>query len=461
MADATPIARLHAARALLPGGWARNVAVDIARDGTIVAVTADVAADGAERVDALVAAMPNVHSHAFQRGVAGRTGHAGASGEDTFWTWRQAMYAFLEALDPDGMEAIAAQAYVEMAKAGYGTVAEFHYVHHDAAGRRYADPAELSARVLAAATRAGMPITLLPVYYAHGGFAAAPPSAAQRRFVTNVDEFSRLLESLAPAARESGVVIGVAPHSLRAVTAGELDQVVAASPPGAPVHIHVAEQTREVEECVAWSGKRPVEWLLERGVDARWCLVHATHMVERETKALAASRAVAGIAPTTEADLGDGTFPGVAYTGVGGRWGVGSDSNAIVDPFAELRQLEYSQRLFWHRRNLMHHGSDASIGTAMWLAACAGGAQACGRRTGAIAPGAHADLVVLDTGDAALEGHEAATLLDAAIFGPCRAPVRHAMLGGRWVVRDGRHRDEDAVRSAFAGAMKRARRAAS
>ena len=461
MADATRSTRLHASRALLPGGWARDVAVDVGRDGTIEAVTQDVAADGEERVDALVPAMPNVHSHAFQRGVAGRTGHAGASGEDSFWTWRQAMYEFLEALDPDGMEAIAAQVYVEMAKAGYGTVAEFHYVHHDAAGRRYADPAELSGRVLAAATRAGMPITLLPVYYAHGGFAAAPPSAAQRRFVTTVDEFARLLGAIAPLARAAGAVVGVAPHSLRAVTREELDGVVAAAPPGSPVHIHVAEQTREVEECVAWSGKRPVEWLLERGVDARWCLVHATHMVERETRALAASRAVAGIAPTTEADLGDGTFPGVAYTGAAGRWGIGSDSNAIVDPFAELRQLEYSQRLFWHRRNLMHHGSDASIGTAMWLAACAGGAQACGRRTGAIVAGAAADLVVLNTDDVALAGHDDATLLDAAIFGPCRAPVRHAMLAGRWVVRDGRHRDEEAVRSAFTGAMKRAGRTAS
>ena len=456
MAERASATRLHASRALLPQGWARDVGVDIAGDGTIVAVTAGAAANGAERVDALVPAMPNVHSHAFQRGVAGRTGHSGASGEDSFWTWRQAMYEFLERLDPEGMEAIAAQVYVEMAKAGYGTVAEFHYVHHDPGGRRYADPVELSTRVLAAASHAGLPITLLPVYYAHGGFNAAPPSAAQRRFVTTTDEFARLLDGIVPLARAAGAVVGVAPHSLRAVTPEELDRVVDASPPRSPVHIHIAEQTREVEECVAWSGKRPVEWLLARGrVDARWCLVHATHMAERETKALASSLAVAGIAPTTEADLGDGTFPGVAYTGANGRWGVGSDSNAIVDPFAELRQLEYSQRLFWRRRNLMHHGSDASIGTAMWLAACAGGAQACARRTGAIEAGAFADLLALDTRDPALAGHDGDTLLDAAIFGPCRAPVRHAMLAGRWVVRDGRHRDEDAVREAFLRAMRR------
>ncbi|MEO8487470.1 MAG: formimidoylglutamate deiminase [Betaproteobacteria bacterium] len=444
-------ARLHARLALLPSGWARDVVVEVDRDGGIASVTAGAAQDRAEDVGGpLVPAMPNVHSHAFQRGVAGRTGHAGASGEDSFWTWRHAMYAFLERLDPDGFEAIAAQVYVEMAKAGYGAVAEFHYVHHDPAGRRYADVAEMSKRVLSAAHRVGLPMTLLPVFYAHGGFNGAPPSAAQRRFVTDADAFARLVEAIAPNARANGAVLGIAPHSLRAVTPEELERVVAASPAMQPVHIHIAEQTREVEECVAWSGKRPVEWLLARcDVDSRWCLVHATHMAEREIHALAASGASAGIAPTTEADLGDGTFPGVAFSGAGGRWGVGSDSNAIVDPFAELRQLEYSQRLFWRRRNLMHQGSDAPVGTAMWLAAAAGGAQACGRRTGAIRAGAAADLVVLDGDEPALAGHAGDTLLDAAIFGPCRKPVRHSMLGGRWVVRDGHHPDEEAVLSAF------------
>jgi formimidoylglutamate deiminase len=299
-------------------------------------------------------------------------------------------------------------------------------------------------------------MTLLPVFYAHGGFNAAPPSPAQRRFTTTTDEFARLVADIAPLARDRGGVVGIAPHSLRAVTPDELERVVAAAPSNAPIHIHIAEQSREVEECVAWSGRRPVEWLLAHGeVNARWCLVHATHMAERETRALAASRAVAGLAPTTEADLGDGTFPGVAYSGAGGHWGVGSDSNAVVDPFAELRQLEYSQRLFWRRRNLMHHGSDTSVGTAMWLAAAAGGAQACGRRTGAIVAGHAADLVVLDGDDPALAGHAGPTLLDAAIFGPCREPVRHSMLRGRWVVRDGRHHDEEAVLAAFRRTMAR------
>ncbi len=449
--------RLHAEWALLPSGWARDVAVAIGDDGVIESVAPASPREGAEAAGGpLVPAMPNLHSHAFQRAVAGRTGHAGTSGEDSFWSWRQAMYAFLERLDPDAFEAIAAQTYVEMAKAGYGAVAEFHYVHHDPAGHPYADRAEMARRILAAARTGGVPLTLLPVYYAHGGFDGEPPSPAQRRFVMSTDEFAALGESLRSDARAQSAVLGVAPHSLRAVTPAELGRVLAAAPQGAPVHIHVAEQTREVEQCVAWSGRRPVEWLIEhQGVDARWCLVHATHMVEREVHALAASGAVAGLAPTTEADLGDGTFAGVAYATAGGRWGVGSDSNAIVDPFAELRQLEYSQRLFWRRRNLMDHGGDASIGTAMWLAAARAGAQACGRPTGAIETGAHADLVVLDGDDPALVGHPGVTALDAAIFGPCRRPVRHAMLAGRWVVRDGRHRDEEAVLDGYRRAIAR------
>lgn len=448
--------RIHAPRALLPGGWARDVTVSVDVVGAIVAVEPGTSRNAAEDAGGiLVPAMPNVHSHSFQRGVAGRTGRASAGGEDSFWTWRQVMYAFLDRLDPDGFEAIAAQGYVEMAKAGYGAVAEFHYVHHDAAGRSYADRSEMSKRALAAARTAGTPLTLLPVYYAHGGFGAEPPSQAQRRFVMSTEAFAALVESIEPIARAQRAIVGVAPHSLRAVTPAELARVVEAAPPHCPIHIHVAEQAREVEASLAWSGRRPVEWLLDHcAVDRRWCLVHATHMEAHETRALAASGAVAGLAPTTEADLGDGTFPGVDYAAAGGRWGVGSDSNAIVDPFAELRQLEYSQRLATGRRNLMQEGAAGSIGASMWLAAAKGGARACGRRTGELAVGADADLVVLDPDDPALAGH-GDTVLDAAIFGPCRAPVRHAMLGGRWVVRDGRHHDEDAVLERYRAAMAR------
>lgn len=448
--------RLHAPWALLPDGFARDVVVALGDGGAIANVSTGVARGDAEAAGGvLVPAMPNLHSHAFQRGVAGRTGRPGASDNDSFWTWRHAMYAFLDRLDAEDFEAIAAQVYVEMAKAGYGAVAEFHYVHHDAGGRPYADRAEMSRRVLEAARTAGVPLTLLPVYYAHGGFGAAPHSPAQRRFVMTVDAYASLIETLVPSCRAQGAVLGVAPHSLRAVTPDELRRVVATAPLDSPVHIHVAEQTAEVRDCLAWSGQRPVEWLLgHASVNERWCLVHATHMVDDETRALAASGAVAGLALTTEADLGDGTFPGIRYADAGGTWGVGSDSNTIVDPFAELRQFEYSQRLAHQRRNLMRHGAGGSVGASMWLAAARGGARACGRRTGAIEAGAAADFLVLDTDDPALAGH-GDTILDAAIFGPCRAPVRHTMLGGRWVVRDGRHHHEESVSSRFRAAMSR------
>ncbi|MFO1284539.1 MAG: formimidoylglutamate deiminase [Burkholderiales bacterium] len=447
--------RLHASWALLPTGWERDVAIAIAADGRIEALDIGVARGASEDAGGpVIPAMPNVHSHAFQRAVAGRTGHAGASCEDSFWTWRQSMYRFIDRLDPDAFEAIAAQAYVEMLKSGYGAVAEFHYLHRDPKGRRYANPAEMSERVLRAARDCGIGLTLLPVYYAHGGFGRTPPSPEQRRMLTTTDEFSALVAGLAPQARDAGAVLGVAPHSLRATTPEEIDAVLAVAPSPGPVHIHVAEQTREVEECVAWSGKRPVEWLLERHPpDERWCYVHATHMTEAETRALAGSGAVAGLAPTTEADLGDGTFPAVLYTSIDGRWGVGSDSNAIVDPFVELRQLEYSQRLVWRRRNLLHHGSNDGIGTSLWLAAAAGGARACAIATGAIEPGCRADLVVLDASDPGLCGHGTATLLDAAIFGPSRAPVRHVMVAGAWRVRDGRHPREESVLARFRDAV--------
>ncbi len=446
--------------ALLPSGWARDVAVEVDAAGMIVGVEADVDADVAvagTRLDgAVVPAMPNLHSHAFQRALAGRTGLVAPGHDDSFWTWRQAMYAFLDRVDADAFEAIAAQAYVEMVKAGYCAVAEFHYVHHDPAGRPYADAAELAWRVVAAARSAGIALTLLPVFYAHAGFGGSAATAGQRRFVHNVFTFARLVDRLKAGSEEHGYVLGVAPHSLRAVTPPELAEVVAMAPPGAPVHIHAAEQTREVDDCFAWSGMRPVEWLLSKAhVDARWCLIHATHMTERETAGLAGSGAVAGLALTTEADLGDGTFPGKAYLGAGGRFGIGSDSNTMISPFAELRQFEWSQRLRARHRNVLGEPGPVTIGTTLWQRAATGGAQAVGRATGAIAPGHRADLVVLDMADPALVEQPFDNLLDAAVFGPAARPVRDVLIAGAMVVKDGRHRDEEAVFARYRAAMAR------
>jgi formimidoylglutamate deiminase len=447
---------LHAPAALLDDGWRRDVAIDVGDDGRIARVDHGVAKKGEPLQGPVVPAMPNLHSQAFQRASAGRTGTPTPSRDDSFWTWRQTMYATVERLDADALEAIAAQAFVEMAKAGYSSVAEFHYVHHDQHGKAYTDPAELAWRVVGAAATAGIALTLLPVFYGHGGLGGAACLPAQRRFANTVHAFERLCAALARKATEHGYVLGVAPHSLRAVTPDELAKVVQCAPPGAPIHIHVAEQTREVDDFLRLSGERPVEWLLAHAnVDRRWCAVHATHMTAQEVQGLAASGAVAGLAPCTEADLGDGIFEGEAFLRAGGRFGVGSDSNTTIDPFAELRQLEWSQRLALRRRNVLVAASDAPVGEALWRTAAQGGAQALGIAAGRIAPGMRADLVVLDPEDPALVEQPLATLLDAAIFGPCRRPVRDVVIGGRFVVRDGRHAREHDVLRRFRAALSR------
>jgi formimidoylglutamate deiminase len=445
--------KLHAADALLPGGWQRDVLIEIDAGGTIASVEANARARDAEHATGpVIPGMPNLHSHAFQRAIAGRTGRAGEDG-GSFWTWRQAMYAFLDRVDADAFEAIAAQAYVEMLKAGYTAVAEFHYVHHDPRGRPYADPAELARRVVAAAAGAGIGFTLLPVFYAHAGFGGAAPTSGQRRFVHTLDSYARLVATLASDAVAHGYTLGVAPHSLRAVAPEELRAVAALAPRDGPIHIHAAEQAQEVADAIAWSGARPVEWLLDNAsVDARWCIVHATHLAAEETRRLAASGAVAGLAPTTEADLGDGTFAARAYVDAGGTWGVGSDSNTVIDPFAELRQLEWSQRLLRLERNVLAEGG-IPVGQALYACAARGGARALAQPVGAIAPGRRADLVVLDGDDPALAEQPADALLDAAIFGPCRRPVRDVMVAGRWAVRDGRHPREAEVFARYRAAI--------
>jgi formimidoylglutamate deiminase len=455
--EGTPV-KLFAADALTPRGWLRDVAIDIDAGGTIVRVEEGGRRDGADVVAGpLLPGMPNLHSHAFQRVIAGRTGHSSVSG-DSFWTWRQAMYAFLDRIDADAFEAIAAQAYVEMLKAGYTAVAEFHYVHHDPQGKPYADPAELAHRIVAAADATGIALTLLPVFYAHADFGGAPPTEGQRRFVHTVDSYAGIVATLAREAnrpRAAGWNLGIAPHSLRAVTPDELSAIVSLLPRGTPIHIHAAEQQKEVAACLAWSGARPIEWLLEHAeVDARWCVVHATHMTPEETRRLAGSGAVAGLAPTTEADLGDGTFAARAYLGAQGAFGIGSDSNTCIDPFAELRQLEWSQRLSLQARNVLAT-ADAPVGQALYAAAARGGSRALGRPTGAIAAGCRADFVVLDADDPALAVQPVDAMVDAAIFGPCRAPVRDVMVGGRWVVRDGRHPHEDAVLARYRACLAR------
>ena len=445
--------KLFAESALLPEGWRRGVRLEVAADGSLAEVTAGVEVGaGAEGATPLAGpvlpGMPNLHSHAFQRAMAGLAERAGPA-EDSFWTWRAVMYGFLERLDPAQIEAIAAQLYVEMLEAGYTAVGEFHYLHHDPRGQPYDDLAETSRRVIAAAARTGIGITQLPVLYRHGDFGGAEPGAAQRRFLNDPERLLRLIEALAATHRDDPQVrVGAAPHSLRAVTETELAALLrrlAEIDGAAPIHLHIAEQQKEVQDCIAWCGQRPVEWLLDRfEVDARWCLVHATHVTEEETRRLAQSGAVAGVCPTTEANLGDGVFPAQAFLDAGGRLGIGSDSHVSVSPVEELRWLEYAQRLTARARNLLARDG-ASLGGSLYRWALAGGAQALGRPIGRLAPGCRADLVVLDPEAPALVGKAEDRLLDALVFAGNVNPVRDVMVGGRWLVERGRHHGRDAI----------------
>ncbi|WP_258223993.1 formimidoylglutamate deiminase, partial [Stenotrophomonas sp. HMWF003] len=360
---ATPAATLvfHATHALLPQGWARDVRI-VCADGRLSEVNAGVPAQPGDTT--LAIALPglgNLHSHAFQRGMAGLTEIGGQSG-DSFWSWRELMYRFLAHLQPDAVQAIAEQAYVEMLESGFTRVGEFHYLHHAADGTPYANRAEMAERIAAAAQGSGIGLTLLPVFYAHADFGGAAPNPAQRRLIHDVDGFAALLQGCTRAL--SGLddaVLGIAPHSLRAVTGEELNALLPLTT--GPVHIHIAEQTREVEACVAWSGLRPVRWLYEHAaVDERWCLVHATHVDDDEVQRMLASRAVVGLCPITEANLGDGLFPMQAFARAGGRFGVGSDSNVLIDAAEELRLLEYGQRLQLRGRNVLAPGDGQSSG---------------------------------------------------------------------------------------------------
>ncbi len=457
------ITRLFAAEALLPEGWRKDVRIDI-EAGLIKSVASGASPQGAERVGGpLIPGMSNVHSHAFQRAMAGLTERSGPGG-DNFWAWRELMYRFLERITPEDNEIIATQLYIEMLKAGYTSVAEFHYLHHDEKGQPYANAAEMAERIMAAADTTRIGLTLLPVFYAHATFCGIPPNPSQKRFIHDVDGFNALVENVSGhqnTRKYHGTLrrVGVAPHSLRAVAPAELKLIVAhldGIDATAPIHIHAAEQLKEVNDCLMWSHKRPVAWLLDNmAPNDRWCLVHATHLDDDETFRLAKSGAVAGLCPTTEANLGDGIFNAPDYFLQNGRWAVGGDSHVGVDPFRELAVIEYAQRLKSARRNILNTPGVASIGGGLYRQALAGGAQALGQQVGVIASGCRADLVVLNGDDVALAEHEGDALLDAAIFGPSRRPVRDVMARGAWVVREGHHAHEQPALLQYRAALKR------
>ena len=451
---------IFAKLALLPEGWRRDVRIAV-EDGRISAVLAGAAPlAGDVRAQALLPALSNLHSHAFQRAMAGMTERRAAGGGDSFWTWRSVMYRFLERLTPEDVEAVAALVFLEMQEAGFAAVGEFHYLHHRPGGEPYAALAEMSARIMAAAAATGIGLTHLPVLYSQGGAGAQPLSGGQLRFGNDVDRFARLLESAREAARAlpADARVGIAPHSLRATTPADLARVLRLGA-GGPVHIHVAEQPREVAEISAWLGARPVEWLLANApVGPDWCAIHATHMTPAETAGLAATGAVAGLCPITEANLGDGPFDGPGWLAAGGAYGLGSDSNVRISLVEELRTLEYSQRLRDLSRNVLLTG-EGSVGESLYLGAAAGGAQALGRAAGRIAPGLWADLVALDLDHPALCALAPGQILDGLAFAAPDGAVTDLWSAGRHQVRGGRHIRRDAILAGWRKTVARLRAA--
>ncbi len=451
---AMTVETVHAQHALTERGWEDDVLVTL--EGGRIRSLQRGPDTGAEKAAILLPAPANLHSHAFQRAMSGLCERKSEASRDSFWTWRRFMYRFLDRLEPKDVEAIAAFAMMEMAEAGFASVAEFHYLHHLPGGKPYANPAEMCDRIAAAARTTGLGLTLLPVLYQHGGCDRRPLAAGQLRFGSDIDGFARLFGAAesALATLPDDCRIGVAAHSLRAVDRAGLD-AAAMLAPGSPVHMHLAEQAAEVEEVVACLGARPGEWLFDNAeVDGRWCLIHCTQLERHELARLAGSGAVAGLCPVTEASLGDGIFDGAAFRGECGRFGVGTDSNIRVSLSEELRALEYSQRLRDRSRAVLADPGQ-SCGRAIFDAVVEGGCRAAGRGSGAIAPGRVADLVALEGGAVDLAARSGDRYLDAFAFSGDNRMVRDLWSAGRHIVREGRHVAHDAVRDAYLACLRR------
>lgn len=440
-----------APRVLLATGWAHNVRLEVDDVGMLTAITPDATPDGSIPLSGpVVPGMPNLHSHAFQRVMAGLAEVAGDP-QDSFWTWRDLMYRMVQRLTPQQVGVIARQLYIEMLKGGYTQVAEFHYLHNDISGKPYADRGEMTAHLSAAAGDMGIGLTLLPVLYSYAGFGGQPAQAGQKRFIQDADSY---LEQQAIIGRQiNGKPLqnkGLCFHSLRAVTPEQMEQVLRASDPTLPVHIHIAEQQKEVNDCLNWSGQRPISWLYDHlDVDARWCLIHATHADASEVTKMAHSGAVAGLCPTTEANLGDGIFPGVDYLAQEGRWGIGSDSHVSLNVVEELRWLEYGQRLRDQRRNRLVAAGQTRVGDVLYTQALSGGAQACGVPLGQLSVGYRADWLVLDHQDPYLAAASDNELLNRWLFAGHAGQIRDVYVGGVARVIDGVHPQQQAAASDF------------
>ncbi|WP_336293806.1 formimidoylglutamate deiminase [Bartonella sp. CB169] len=441
--------KIFSETALIGRAWQHNVTLCV-ENGMIQSITPDTKlTDHAHHYQALVAGMPNLHSHAFQRAMAGFAERRGST-IDSFWSWRTEMYRLALSMKPQQLEDVASQLYMEMLEAGFTRVGEFHYLHHNVDGKPYDDIGEMASRIAAAAEKTSIRLTLLPVFYAHANFGGIEPIDGQKPFINNPETFYKLLTSCKRHLKQlDGSVLGIAPHSLRAVTPQELETILPMTE-GSPVHIHIAEQIKEVDDCIAWSGQRPVEWLLEhQPVDDKWCLIHATHMTERETKSAALTGAIAGLCPITEGNLGDGIFNGLKFLDHGGDFGIGSDSNVCISVDQELRQLEYSLRLKNHMRNVVAT-TEQSNGLNLYTKAISGGKKALGCKS-AIHVGQPADFVALDR-----QGQD--WLVDDAILDNWiftgNISVESVWIGGREIVKNGQHHARQMITGAFQKTMR-------
>ena len=448
--------KIHAQNILLATGWATDKTLTIT-DGEIKAIESGYI-EGAEKVaGTIIPGMINCHSHAFQRAFAGFS-EQGSEGQDSFWTWRKIMYKFLAQLTTENAEVIASQLYIEMLKMGYTRVAEFHYLHHDINGDNHDSLSAMAKALFNAAKTSGIGLTMLPVLYQFSGFGSQAPNDGQKRFINSTKQFNELVSDCFKLSEQyDNSNVGIAPHSLRAVDKTSLQQAVSHVrnlDAKAPIHIHIAEQQKEVDDCLAHFGKRPVQWLLDNmELDANWCLIHATHIDKNERQGIINRQAIAGICPTTEANLGDGIFPTTEFLAQNGTFAIGSDSHISVNPIEELRWLEYAQRLIKQQRAILASNQELSVGANLWKKAALGGAQSTNSNTGELAVGKQADLVVLDDNQTRLFAHSKQHLLDSVIFASQKNPVKDVMVNGHWVILAGQHNSEVIVENAFANIL--------
>lgn len=459
MTNTTPSRGFHFSHVRTTKGWQQNISAPLDENGFFTALTQDDNPHNLSRIEGyVVPGGTNLHSHAFQRAMAG-LGEIRGNSADSFWSWRDVMYKFVAILNPDDLKAIATKLYVEFLKGGFTCVGEFHYLHHRPDGSPYDNPAQMSLSIIEAAQTAGIALTHLPVFYAHSGFGGTEPNSGQQRFVHTIEDYAKLLESLKQHCQPPLNQIGIAPHSLRAVTPDELTQLQGLRKDilgGGPMHIHISEQMKEVEDCVAYCGARPVEWLLDAApVDDSWCLIHATHMTEDETTNMAKSGAIAGLCPMTEANLGDGIFPGEAFQSAGGRFGLGTDSNIRTNIAEEVQMLEYSQRLLNNRRNILSEQDNPHIGDGLYQLTCSGGATALAQPVGSIAAGKRADFSVLDP---QLDGisHDAnGRYMDYWLFGAVNRTPGDVYVAGQQVITKGRHKLDQTIDAGYRQTMKK------